>query len=290
MAKTISNNQLRPESTIWVKGNLTYSRVTKQISGDELKKDIDRKKQNGRIPIEKPYTTASICNAQVLYQNPQAPTIEEKYIEERLFTSAKHPGYNFQGVNKGNRLPYIGNLSGNQFIQIAPEGELDNGLDVTLIIRVFKGNPQNGVTLDGIILNEPVRYYSSNGLGLAERGITMVPAPGYDNSAAAHVNDATVGAPESDDFAPTQTPINQTPVNGHPYSAQPAAAPANMYNPAAAAPTAPVNAYNPAAMAQAPVQAQPQVPVQQMAPNAPVPQAQPQAQGIRYNPAENRSY
>lgn len=274
---SINNNQLRPDQTIWVKGKLTYSRVTKQISGDELQADIQRKRQNNRIPIEKPYTTASICDAQVLYQNPQQPTIEEKFIEERLYTSQKNPGYNYTAVNKGNRLPYIGKLEGNQFIQIVPEGELDNGLDVTLIIRVFKGNPQNGTTLDAIIVNEPIRYYSSANLGLAERGLVMVAAPGYDNSAAAHANDATVGAPEANTLGtPTQTPINQTPVNANPYSS---------------APQAPVNSYNPAA-AQAPqATAQPQTgmynPAAQPQP-VNIPQGQPQQGGVRYNPADRQ--
>lgn len=274
---TINNNQLRPDQTIWVRGKLTYSRVTKQIAGAELEADIKRKQQNNRIPIDKPYTTATICDAQVLYQNPNAPTIEEKFIEERLYTSTKNPGYNYTAVNKGNRLPYIGNLEGNRFIQIAPEGELDNGLDVTLIIRVFKGSPQNGTTLDGIILNEPVRYYSSSGLGLAERGIVMVAAPGYDNSAAAHANDNTVAAPEADTLGtPTQAPINQTPANPNPYMNQ---APVNSYNPAAAPAPQPV--------------AQPQAPAGMYNPvpnNIPQgqPVAQPQAQGIRYNPADRQ--
>jgi hypothetical protein len=277
---SISNNQLRPDATIWVRGHLTYSRVTKQIAGAELQADIQRKRQNNRIPIEKPYTTATICDAQVLFQNPQAPTIEEKFIEERLYTSTKNPGYNYTAVNKGNKLPYIGYLEGNQFRQIAPEGELDNGLDVTLIIRVFKGNPQNGTTLDAIILNEPVRYYSSSGLGLAERGIVLVSVPGYDNSAAAHAGDNTVAAPEADTLGtPAQTPIAQTPVNSNPYSSAPqASAPVGSYNPAAAQAPQPVaqpqaNMYNPA-------QATP----------APTPTNIPAGQsgGIRYNPADRQ--
>lgn len=270
---TISNNQLRPDQTIWVRGQLTYSRVKNQIAGAELEADIQRKRQNGRIPIEKPYTTASICNAQILYLNPQQPTLEEKFIEERLYTSEKNPGYNYSAVNKGNKLPFIGRIENNQCIQIVPEGELDNGLDVTLLIRVFKGKPQNGTTLDGIIVNEPIRYYSSSSIkqGLAERGLTMVKAPNYDDSAAAHVNDNPVVPPSPETAqAPLMTPINQTPVNADPYSA---------------APQAPVNSYNPAAAPAVQPVAQPQAGMYQP---SNIPQGQPQQGGVRYTPNDRQ--
>ena len=51
-------------------------------------------------------------------------------------------------------------------------------MDVTLVMRVFQGKPNKGVTLDGVILNEAPRYYASAdpSASLSALGITFVPA------------------------------------------------------------------------------------------------------------------
>lgn len=179
--RTVLTNDLQPGTVFMVRGKLVYSRLISQIEGEELQKDITKRQQMGWIPITKPYTTATISQAQVIYKNPNHKLPEEIYAEESLFTSSAQRaqgGFSFTGLNKGYKLPYLGVLRPGATAvvdQVIPEGELANALDVTLVMRVFQGKPNRGVTLDGVIANEPIRYYNSDepGTGLSDMGITF---------------------------------------------------------------------------------------------------------------------
>lgn len=188
--KTINTNQLTPNKIILVRGKLDFCHITSLIQGDELVKLNQRNAAKGWQSEDKPHTKAALRNAAVIMQNPQAPTLEEQYAYESLYTSAQNPekGNCFTGKNKGNVLPWVGIIRAgttNVVDQIIPEGELAAGLDVTFVMRVFKpkNSINNGVSLDGIIVNEPIRYYQNNSIakGLSELGITFnptdVPAP-----------------------------------------------------------------------------------------------------------------
>ena len=272
---SVQLNQLAPNTTFLVRGVLAYSRLAHQIDGEELQKDQTRRQQKGWIPIDKPYTTATINNAQVLYAsgNPQQKTPAEIYAEEHFFQSrsAQAQGWSFTGNNKGKVLPWIAEMKGKQAVQVVPEGELANGLDVTLVMRVFRGKGNNGLSLDGVIVNEPIRYYTGGATaGLADLGITFVPA-------------AATSAPAAPASAPVAAPAP---------AAMPAApaAPAQTFPPAGSAYNYPVDDGNPFA-------AQPMTPFAtpqggfQPAPKNPqggFQPAQPQ-QGIRYD-ANDRRY
>lgn len=295
MAKAIQNNQLTPGKQVWVRGRVSYCRVTSQVAGVELDNANARRAKNNMRPINQPYTTITISNAQVIPVQAGAKTIEEQYVEERFYTSkdatkASTEGYLCSVINKGNKLPYVAYLQNNQLNQIVPEGELQNGLDVTIVIRAFKSKQGNGITLDGIILNEQARYFNSNNQGLVERGVTFNAVQGYDDTA----------RPGNGPAEPieSQQPIAQTPAPSAPYSANnggaynPAAQ--TMYNPAQVAPqVAPQgNMYNPAQQAVQP-QVAPNAPQQNVAPQGamynPAQQAAPQG-GIRYDAANDRPY
>lgn len=258
--RTINLNQLTPNTTVLVRGKLAFSRLAKQIDGEELQKDMQRRQQKGWLPIDKPYTTVTINNAQIVCANGQK-SLADTYVEEHFYQSRAQQatGWSYTANNKGKNLPYICEMKGQQAVQVIPEAELANGLDVTLVLRVFKGKPNNGLSLDGVIVNEPIRYYSGGqGAGLSELGITFVPA-----AAPA----APVAAPAAP-AAPAQAPV---------------AAPANFPaddNPFGAPVTAPVG--NPFA-------AQPAAGMPFGAPQGSFQPAQPQ-QGIRYNPNNDRPY
>ena len=111
MKRTISTNQLTPGTIFMVKGNLSFSRLISRIDGEELARDIERRKANKGIPIETPYTTATITNATVVYKDPQNPTNEERYAEESIY-AGKADGRMFTGVNKGTVLPSIAMMKG----------------------------------------------------------------------------------------------------------------------------------------------------------------------------------
>lgn len=314
MAKrTVTTNMLTPNKTFMVRGKLTFSRVVTQVAGDELVKDMQRRQQKRMNPIDKPYTTASICDAQVIYRPSEngMKTPEDIYAEESLYqsTSPTATGFCFSGYNKGKNLPWIGTArndgNGGMVVDQIPyeeiKGELASGLDVTLVMRVFSATPNQGVSMDGIIVNEPVRYYSGTGAtGLADYGITFNPAPGTQAPAPAAAHAASAGAPvpppNGDPYAYSGAPAPTAPAA--PAAPAGAAAPGSYAypgaNPAPAAPAAPpappVGYTYPGQTAPAPAApAAPAAAPFQATPPAGAPAAAPAANtGIRYNPADRQ--
>lgn len=181
--RTISTQSLTPGEIFCVRGKLTYGRLAKQVDGEELEKDKQRRATRGMRPIERPYTSATITDAYVSLKDKNNPTLEERYAQESLYTSHANDshGFNFSAVNRGNRLPWIGVRDPQdpfKVEQIILPNELASGLDVTLVMRVFQGKPNKGVTLDGVVLNEAPRYFASADptASLSALGITFVPA------------------------------------------------------------------------------------------------------------------
>lgn len=269
--RTVKNSQLTPNTAFYVSGELGFARITSQIAGEELRKSDERRAARGWIPVGKPYTTATVNKAQVLMKNPQAPTIEEIYAQESLYTSQNsNGGYSYTCNNKGKFLPWVGQRNADGSVdQIVPEGELASGLKVTLCMRIFtvRGCLNKGVTLDGIIVEEPVRYYTNNQAAsmLAESGIAFHVNPAAE--AARRIDDnapATAGGNGVDEFYDTDEPMQSKPTLQSPYTAP----------------------------AQNVVQSQPHIPAtrpiaQPMNPQA-APFSNPGAQqGIRYNPNGN---
>lgn len=181
--RTISTQSLTPGELFCVRGKLTYGRLAKQVDGEELEKDKQRRAARGMRPIERPYTSATITDAYVPLKDKNNSTLEERYAQESLYTSHANGshGFNFSAVNRGNRLPWIGVRDPQdpmKIEQLVLPNELASGLDVTLVMRVFQGKPNKGVTLDGVILNEPPRYFASADptASLSALGITFIPA------------------------------------------------------------------------------------------------------------------
>lgn len=181
--RTVQTAQLTPGANFAVRGKLSFARIASQISGQDLINDQRRRQARGWIPINRPYTTATIRDAKVVC-DPNHMTPEQIYAQESLYTSTTQAGQPLMYTvhNKGKFLPWVGvlNPSTNMVDQIVPEGELARDLDVTLIMRVFQGKPNKGVSLDGIIVNEPIRYYNSAtaGNGVEELGFTFNPING----------------------------------------------------------------------------------------------------------------
>lgn len=220
MSKTISVNSLEPDSTYLVRGKITFSRVSRQTTDDERAKANSQRKH----PIDKNYTTVSICNAQILAKNPNDPTLAERYAAECLYQSSSpdNPGNNFTAMNKSHNLPRVAVVdpnSPNTYNEIALEGELAAGLDVTLVMRVFKGAGNNGVSLDRVLVNEPIRYYQGFDKTVAEKlsdfGITYNTMPKTQQTAQPQAQPQTQPAAPSA-FATVGAPA--APVAGNPFT------------------------------------------------------------------------
>ena len=181
---SIAAERLRENETLYMKGNLAYSRLSAQIKGAELERRVAQAKARGqRYPTAKPHTTISIINPVVLPADPNNPTLEEQYLAEKIFTlkSGDNAGKkSFSVDNISNSLPQVfaPNAEG-KHEQVMLTGDLDSGLEVILAIRTFK-SPQyekRGLSLDKVFVQEPLRYYQSAGgidtAALAALGITI---------------------------------------------------------------------------------------------------------------------
>lgn len=244
---TINDNQLTEGALIFVKGILNYSRLASKIEGKELEADKQRKQQHGINPVDRPYTTATISEAEVVPQDANNPTIEDKFVQEHMFRSKNgQGGMKYSINNTGSILPRIAVINEKgTFDEITPKGELANGLKVMLVLRVYKSKNFNrkSLSLQRVLVMEPIRYYSSNQIDeqMVARGITINSLSDSEREkgqeenahAAAAAFEAQLKAPQpSQVSAPTGDPFANT-------NTQPAAPVAPVAAPAAAF-TAPV--------------------------------------------------
>lgn len=182
---TYELNDLTEDATFLVRGNVCFSRVARQTTDKEREKNnADRKAKNSKaVDINRNYTSITICNAEVLQKTPGTPTKEEIYASESCYQSSnpdKYPGWNFTCMNKSSKLPAIGVVSADDPNKFEPHDlngkELASGLKVTCVCRVFAGkNGNNGVSLDSVLVNEPIRYYEGRTIdnSLKEYGIVF---------------------------------------------------------------------------------------------------------------------
>jgi len=183
----VNATQLTENTFVFVRGKLGYARLTRLIEGAELTASDQRRAQNGMTPIGKPHTTATITEAEVVSKDPANPTLEDQFVAERRYVSKKNPasGLNYSIDSKGTSLPtiFIASPAGDgSFEQDFSGQELAQGLDVTLMLRVYKPNgySNRGLALEQVIVNGPVRYYAGAGVSqdeLAARGIVLAAPP-----------------------------------------------------------------------------------------------------------------
>lgn len=228
MANPIPAEKLTEGRTVIVRGQIQYSHVMSMIDGEELTRSIQQQRNSGAMYItDKPHTRIVLENAQVIYADPSNPTLEEQHVQHKLYTSKKNPGVvSFSHNNKSPFLPPVwapkdpADLSQGYDQITDPEGELDNGLNVSLVLGIFKAgdNPKRGIGLDAVIVHEPVRYYSNSNIDrnqLAAMGIVLNSnpvTPSYNVQPAAAQGGAGTGAQEGG--APAQN--NQYTQNGLP--------------------------------------------------------------------------
>ncbi|MET3172901.1 UNVERIFIED_ORG: hypothetical protein ABIB52_000729 [Arthrobacter sp. UYCu721] len=180
----VTASQLTPNTTVHIKGKLTYSRLAKLVDGEDLIKADANRVKNGMSPIGRAHTSVNLSDAEVVFANPAGPTLEETFVNERRYVSSKHAdhGQCYSMDNKSTNLPIVAvqNAAG-EAEQVILEGDLAAGLEVTLVLRVYKpkGYSNCGLSLDLVLLHEPVRYYNPgvNTGELAARGIIFAAPP-----------------------------------------------------------------------------------------------------------------
>lgn len=163
--RKISTNELQPNSYFMVEGQIEFSRLYSRIEGEELANRNRNDRSRGLQVTDTPYTTATISHAKVLQLGP-TKSLAEQYGEQKLFESKNDPGnMKFQARNKGNALPTIYQQtepSNMNLKEIVLDGDLAVGSNVILIMKVFKGNTNNGVSLEGVIVQGEIKLYAGN--------------------------------------------------------------------------------------------------------------------------------
>ena len=250
---SISASQLTEGSAVLIRGKLAFARLTSLIEGAALAASDQRKVQNGMSPVGKPHTTATITEAEVQFADPANPTVEEQFVSERRYVSKKNPdtGANYSIDSKGTNLPIIAIPSekgDGTYDQDTSGQELAQGLDVTLVLRVYKPKNFNnrGLSLDQVIVHETPRYYNAGGVAtgdLAARGIVFnnPPRPVQAQAGSAVAAPEEVGTEIEDglSFPAPQPAVAPAQVQAAPVQEQPTAvAPQATAPAAAAAPTA----------------------------------------------------
>lgn len=266
MSTQIAAENLVEGRTILVEGEVAFSRIASQYTGDELTKRIASQRERGaKYPTKVPHTTIAITNARVIPQGDQM-TNEELFIHQRLYVSKSgenkgKPGYSIDDTS--NFLPPVMQPDAQnpgQYAQVNPlEGELAKGLPVILVLNTFKSkdHEKRGIGLQQILSKEPIRYYSNNATAEALQAYGITIAGPVVQQSAAEANAQATNQPAAQP-ANTMTDPN----TGLPMPA-PAQAPQTPQAPAAApgaqpqAPAAPTQA--PAAQ---PATVQPQAPAQ----------------------------
>jgi hypothetical protein len=184
MSSTIPAERLREGQQIFVQGNVSFSRLAALVEGEALTKSIEQARKRGSLyPTTVPHTTINLVDAQVLPANPAALTPEEQFTLEKIYPvkTGDNAGKNGFGIdNKSSYLPTVLEKdpeNPGQYRQLVLERDLAGGINVTLVLEVFKpaGYEKRGLGLQQVILNEPVKYYSSgvDTAGLAARGIVV---------------------------------------------------------------------------------------------------------------------
>lgn len=245
MANSISPASLRPNVTIMVSGTIAYSEVTHLITGDRLKEKDNRLVRNGRQPIGKEHTSITIENPQIIPKVPGQLSLEEEYIQNKFYQSnaANHTSTRYSLDNKSKFLPKIAVIdqnNPNNAVEIIPEGELANGLQVRLLLTTYqvKNYASKGVRLDQVIVMEPIRYFSQEDLNkkMADYGMTYTELTKEQREAAERANrqnmeaanrakeqEAAAEAPADNAPAPATAASNPYVTTGAAASAQTAA-------------------------------------------------------------------
>lgn len=218
----ININQLKPGETIFVTGKVKFSHITKHVEGEELRKANERR----TIPIEKPHTFITVTEAAILPKVPGQLTPEEQYVQQKFYVAKDNQGkspeiYDYQSISKSPYLPQVSQCDATDpkiCYEIKPETELGNGLNVTLVLRIYATKQNNGLGLDGILVREPIRYYEQGrnfAAALATRGITMNALPPEQKpippEPAETAPSAGISGPEGDPYSSATANVPNTP-------------------------------------------------------------------------------
>lgn len=226
---TVPAERLREGQQIFVRGKISFSRLAKLVDGPALAKSIEQAKKRGSLyPTTVPHTTINLIDAQVLAADGTTYTPEEEFVASQIYSVKSGENQGKQGYGIDNKSTYLPTIlepvtptaeDPSTHRQLVLERDLATGVDVTLVLQVFKPKDyeKRGIGLQQVILNEAPRYFASGGVdsaALQARGIVVggpiVSVPGE----SAPVDPATAAAEFTREAAMSGFPTHNTAVVG----------------------------------------------------------------------------
>ena len=187
MSNSYPLNGFEPGTEAYVKGTVEFSRVASHISGDELIRDQNWRRERGTNPVQNPYTRISLIDPEIVPSQSGKSQFDIHLEQDRFWRATKDNKLRFTAENKNpNNLPLASHqhiVDGTPTLEaITLERELAAGSTVLVKMRVFKSKNQmnHGMAMEAIVILDPeIKYYNSNsgvqGVadGLAARGIAV---------------------------------------------------------------------------------------------------------------------
>ncbi|WP_435109299.1 hypothetical protein [Nocardiopsis synnemataformans] len=157
MPTTDPTGHLRENQIVLIRGNIVFSRIASQLE--------HRKRGQSHIKT-RPYRIISLVDARIIPANEKNLTIEERYVESKIFTykKGKNTGRRGYSIEDTSELPpHVFEPKKNnpeRIRKVALEGELANGLDVTIVLRTYHSGrtKSKSIGISQVVLHEPVRY------------------------------------------------------------------------------------------------------------------------------------
>lgn len=165
--RKISTNEIAPGSIAYVRGKVAYSRIATMYTQEEVEERAMRDREIGLTnPPTKPYTEITLKDVKIEIIGEQNPVFNDYIQNQKFYVTKNEPNVPHYGIrNKGNRVPNVFQKTGENTLQkITLEDELAKDMDVTLMLNCYssKRGFNNGIGLQCVILNEPVRYFSGS--------------------------------------------------------------------------------------------------------------------------------
>lgn len=168
MPNQIAAESIREGQTITLKGKVGFSNIAKPLyeGSPELAKKVQREINLGRnYQTNYTHTSLTVTNVELQPVDPNNLTLEEQFVNERLFEHKKNPekGLGYEAVSRGDILPTVLRVgSDNNAVQVKElQGELAQGQDIILVLNTYKpkNHPKRGIGIQTVIVfGDEVKY------------------------------------------------------------------------------------------------------------------------------------
>lgn len=234
MARSVKTNALVPGQIMIMDGYVHFSRITRRLDGEDLERDMQIRRQKGLVEIKEPYASLNLKDVTPLYTNDASV---DTYMRESIFQGAVANQYTAISKSRKNAngeymfpLPKCYQIQEDgSFQEFIPRAEFAQDLHVRVVLRVYAGTPNNGISFDAVLVLEPVKYYESSNIAknLEQLGLVFKPLSEKERAEQLAVANANLAPQNKQSATPVAEPARTIQVNGNAFTS----VPNNMANP-----------------------------------------------------------